>query len=365
MQYLDRNYFTDTDRPWWCGRLSLDQYLYVRSLFASEPFGQKVDRDFRSSVRSLLVPGGDLGLQGAVFTKARRLLTLKALASSSEGLALARKFGIQLFAASRIRKTIERDTKSLTQYAVEHPHGGIYYPNAVMPWRGLIESELYAHSLLCELMSAQGQKEIAEGIRLWLMLQKETQAWDSSPATVNALASVLDGSAETLDTRVVALSGSATLPFEDVVATGNGMKIECEYYVESSGSGAGVRGLASDSGRVLLREGDVLTVGSRVTAVYRIWNEENRSFVRIVAPRPACLRPVQQLSGYWRGAYRSVGTDASTYWFETYPEENTVLEESFYVSQSGIFHSGIPVIESLYAPHYRATDRGRGPLSSR
>ena len=352
VQYLDRSFFGETDRPWWCGRIALDQYLYVRSMFAGEPFGQKVDRETASSVRSLLVPSGDLGLQGAVFTKARRLLTLKALASSEEGLALARKLGIKLFAATRIRKTIERDTKSLTQYAVKHPHGGIYYPNAVMPWRGLIESELYAHSLLCQLMAEQGEKSIAEGIRLWLMLQKETQEWRSCPATVNALACVLDGSAETLDTRVVALSGTATLPFEDVVATGNGMKIECEYYVETSGSGA--RDSASESGRVLLREGDVLKVGSQVTAVYRIWNEENRSFVRIQAPRPACLRPVRQLSGYWRGAYRSVSAEASNFWFETYPEENTTLEESFYVTQSGVFHSAAPVIESLYAPHYRA-----------
>ena len=352
VQYLDRSFFGETDRPWWCGRISLDQYLYVRSRFAGEPFGQKVDRETAASVRSLLVPSGNLGLQGAVFAKARRLLTLKALASSDEGLALARKLGIKLFAAPRIRKTIERDTESLTQYAVKHPHGGIYYPNAVMPWRGLLENELYAHSLLCQLMAGQGKMEIAEGIRLWLMLQKETQEWRSCPATVDALACVLDGSAETLDTRVVALSGTVTLPFESVVATGNGMKIECEYYVETSGSGA--RGLTSESGRVLLREGDVLHVGSKVIAVYRIWNEENRSFVRIQAPRPACLRPAQQLSGYWRGAYRSVGTYASTYWFETYPEEKTTLEETFYVTQSGVFHSAIPVIESLYAPHYRA-----------
>ena len=352
VQYLDRSFFGKSDRPWWCGRISLDQYLYVRSQFAGEPFGQKVDRETAASVRSLLVPSGNLGLQGAVFAKARRLLTLKTLASSDEGLALARKLGIRLFAGSRIRKTIERDTESLTQYAVKHQRGGIYYPNAVMPWRGLLESELYAHSLLCQLMASQGEKEIAEGIRLWLMLQKETQEWRNCPATVNALACVLDSSAETLNTKVIALSGTTTLPFEKVAATGNGFTISCKYYLEEEVKG----GPAS---RTEIHEGDVLTVGTRVVAVYSIWNEENRSFVRIQAPRPACLRPVQQLSGYYRGAYRSVGTSGSVFWFETYPEEKTTLEESFYVSQSGLFHCAAPEIESLYAPHYRAN----GPAS--
>ena len=343
VRYVDASYFRDPDRPWWRGRLSLDQYLYVRALFPDVPFTEKTTSDFRKEARSYLVPTRARGLNGAIFAKARRLLTLQWLGESKEGIALARKFGISLFTASRIRKSLNADTASLVQYAVAHPHGGMYYPNAVMPWRGLLESELYAHSLLCDLMAGQGQDAIAEGIRIWLMLQKETQSWGSDPAIVNALSSVLDGSEATLDTRVVALSGSYTRPFEQIPAAGNGFTVSRSFYR-----------LDADDHRIPVREGDVVQVGDRILAVYSIWNAENRSFVRLTAPRPACLRPENQLSGYAGRAYRNVKADCSEFWYETYPEENTSVTETFFVTQSGEFHSGVPVIECLYAPHYRA-----------
>jgi hypothetical protein len=101
-----------------------------------------------------------------------------------------------------------------------------------MPWRGLLESELYAHSLLCDLLTAAadgrsdaawgGQaRDIAEGIRIWLMLQKETQQWQKDPAYIEAIASVLRGTPETLQTKVILLSGTFTKPFPEVKASGN------------------------------------------------------------------------------------------------------------------------------------------------
>ena len=117
---------------------------------------------------------------------------------------------------------MKADLRSLADYAVEHKDGGWYFPNAVMPWRGLLESEAYAHALLCDLFAQAGKNELADGIRLWLMLQKETQQWDSDPAFVDAISSILAGSKEVLDTRVIAFSATYTAPFADIAATGNG-----------------------------------------------------------------------------------------------------------------------------------------------
>ena len=256
---------------------------------------------------------------------------------------------------------MEADMKSLLQYAVEHPSGGYYYPNAVMPWRGLLESEVYAHTLLCNLLT---DSDIAEGIRLWLMIQKETQQWSGDPAYLEAIEAVLRGTPETLNTKVILLSGTYTKPFGEVKATGNGMKISCKWYVNGGE----------------LSNGTQLKVGDRVTAEYSIWNEENRSFVRITAPRPASFRPVAQLSGYYgwwlaplRTAgwsfspqgYRNVLADKTEYWFDTYPEENTTVKEDFYVTQEGAFQLPAIEIESLYAPHYRANGDGRSAIESR
>ena len=346
VKYLDNNQFDKTEKRYWWYRLSREQYLYIRSLYPEVKFSLKTDSKWRKETRQYLVPGSDRGLQGNIYGKARRMMTLQALIASDKGLALARSMGVSLGTKSRLTRSLEADTRSLAQYAVRHVSGGIYYPNAVMPWRGLLESELYAHSLICDLLSSRGETTLAEGIRLWLMLQKETQQWKEDPATVNALASVSDASPETLATKVIALSGSVRLPFAQIKAAGNGLTISREWYR-----------LAPDGSRALLSEGDVLEVGDKVVSVCSIWNEENRSFVHISVPRPACLTPQNQLSGnFGWNAFRSVRFDKTDYWFESYPEEKTKLEETFYVTQSGVFHSGIPEIESLYAPHYRAND---------
>ena len=363
VQFLDRSFLGDRARPVWCGGLSLEQYLHVRALYPEVAFAPKATgkrlREFRKEAKAYLVPGKVRGLNGRVFAKARRMKTLRALLQSDAGSNLARAWGISLFAKGRLSRSLDKDIESLLQYAEPHRSGGIYYPNAVMPWRGLLESELYAHALICDLLTACGHDEVAEGIRLWIMVQKETQHWEDDPACLQAIGSVLRGTEETLRTKVLALSATTTLPFPQIKAAGNGFTLACSY---------------SRDGQTL-QEGDLLHVGDKVKATYRIWNEENRSFVRLTAPRPAAFRPVDQLSGHygWRlnpisitgwmnfspQGYRSVLADRTEFWFDSYPEENTTLTEEYFVTQEGTFQCPVPVIESLYAPHYRANDDGR------
>ena len=294
-----------------------------------------------------------------VFAKARRMKTLRALLENERGASLARAWGISLFAKNRLAKSLDKDIASLLQYAEPHRSGGTYYPNAVMPWRGLLESELYAHALICDLLTDCGHNEVAEGIRLWIMVQKETQQWEDDPAYIQAIGSVLRGTEETLQTKVLALSAETTLPFAQIKAAGNGFTVSRSFTRDGKA----------------LQDGDVLHVGDKIVATYNIWNEENRSFVRLTAPRPAAFRPVDQLSGrygWWARpisitgwvtfspqGYRSVLADRTEYWFDSYPEEHTTITEEYFVTQEGSFQSPVPVIESLYAPHYRANDDGK------
>ena len=394
VKYLDDSYFGQSDRPWWCGGISMELYLHTRAMYPSVPFeiqNSKEFRAFKKEAKAYLVPSGKRGLNGMILAKARRLRTLQLLAQSQDGAKLAKAWGINM--KKRILRSLDADVESLLQYAVDHVSGGCYYPNAVMPWRGLLESELYAHSLLCDLFtsvsankaggaggnaprplgvqgdnslsaSADRSTAVAEGIRLWLMVQKETQQWEKDAAYIEAIASVLRGTPETLATKVIALSGTFTKPFEEVLKTGNGFTVARSFSVD---------------GRELA-EGDTVRVGDRVVARYRIWSEENRSFVRLTAPRPASFRPVNQLSGHYgwwlrpmvHGSwsfspqgYCNVLSDKTEYWFDSYPEENTTVTEEFFVTQEGRFQMPAVEIESLYAPHYRANDAGRGALESR
>lgn len=399
VRYLDREQFLyDDSWPFWYGNLSLAQYAHVRTMFASVPFDvERVNRDeksaysenfkdFKQWLKDYLLPKAKdgRGLNGRILGKSRRIKTLLQLLNNPGGLDLASAWGIRFAADSRMIFSAKADLQSLLEYAVAHRDGGWYYPNAVLPWRGLLESELYAHSLLCDLFSdpktlavlSRGDEEseackVADGIRIWIMLQKETQQWDTAPTCLEAVHSVMRGSEEVLSTSVIFMRKSYEKPFTEILAAGNGFTIERRFYREVKG--------APEINRLEVRPGDLLHVGDKLTAEYRIWNQENRSFVKLTAPREAGFRPVEQLSGHYgwwlhplpvRGTcsvvpqgYRNVKTNRTEYYFDVYPEEKTTVTETFFVTQEGTFSAPVVTIESLYAPHYRANDRFGGAFT--
>ena len=343
-----------------------------------------------------------------------------------------------------------------------------------MPQRGLLENELYAHTILCDIFDDEYVRKVtpsaglptpsaglpthsalADGIRLWIMLQKETQDWDTDPAFVDAVGVVLRGGDSVLETRVVSLTKTYRSEISGIKAAGNGFSIERRFYREipatsatsgleatsgatspaslasggsvspaslagggsfssaslasggtascpavtdgtstaSSLSGGGrsaspaslAAGVQSGSaaGRIReeISEGTELAVGDKIIAEYRISSDENRSFVRLSAPREASFRPVDQLSrnyGWWQGVirldgsftitpqgYRNVKSDRTEYYFDVYPEDKTVIREEFFVTQEGTFKAPVVTIESLYAPHYRANDGFRSSVRTK
>lgn len=383
VKYLDNSTFA-SDTPVWRGGISYEQYLYARSYYPAVPFGDirgadgKIMSEFRKHVSSYLVPAGERGLNGRILAKARRTAILSRLSASDEGMALAKAWGVH--GLGRVEKSLDADVASLLEYMVPHKDGGMYCPNAVMPWRGLLESEAYAHSLICDLMSeyaacrtdseyAGQAARAADGIRIWLMLQKETQQWDAEPAFVDAVQSVISGSESVKSVSVLVLSRSCTVPFSDISAAGNGMSVERRFFRDVTVDAAARNMYDTDSPKVTeweeIAPGEMLHRGEKIRVEYRIWNGENRSHVLLTAPREASLRPVNQLSGFACGGYRDVRSDRSLFYFDSYPEEESRVAEDFIVTAQGRFTAPAVSIESLYAPHYRANSAVRGPVEMR
>lgn len=388
VKYLDSTFFNDPDRPEWYGRISLLQYMEVRLMYAGVPFdkpaavkaaGTKGYKEFRKQVKALLIPKkGERWTDGAVLSKARMIKVIRALLGSSYGEAIAGAWGLN--STSGLRRSMEVELSSLKEYAVEHGSGCVYYPNAVLPFRGLLESEAYAHAVICDLFrdissdpdAGSSLADMADSIRLWIMLQKETQDWSSDPGYVEAMASVYDGSDVLKNTRVMKMSKRYVKPFEEIKAAGNGFKVDVKYYREIAAEG-------SEPERVELKDGDMLRQGEKIVSVCSVWSGENRSFVRLSVPRAACFRPQKQLSGWSEGwlrpvaygmysvspyAYREVKADRTLYWMDVFPEEHSSIEEVLFVTQEGRFMSPVAEIESLYAPHYRANDESKKRLST-
>lgn len=379
VKYLDEAYFMRNERPEWYGGLTLLQYMNVRSMYPGVAFevaaikkniGSKHWREFVKEARSLLAPKQGKGwTEGAVLAKVQLISILDRLTLSDSGRALALSWGLKN--VSRMKTVVDNELVSLCEYAVGHPSGGCYYPNAVQPWRGLLESEAYAHSMICNILTRKAEPDmnlLSDRIRIWLMLQKETQEWNDDPGFVEALASVYDGIDKVGDTKVLMLKKRYSKPFHEVKAAGNGMSVAVRYYKEHPADRGGL-----PPGKVELKPGDALNVGDRIVAEYSLWNQENRSFVCLSVPRAALFRPAEQLSG-WEGGwcspvmsgtyriapycYREVKDDRSLYWMDLLPEEDCVLKEILLVTQEGEFVTPVAELECLYAAHYRANGSG-------
>ncbi len=369
VSYLDRYYFSADRLSVWAGDITMPQYLYIRSLYATEPLGAKPDRKtlkaFSKECRDYL-RGNDEPAPGQILHKARRAATLLNFLRSGDSGYLA---SVKVKCNSRLRTSLRKAMTSLKEYAVDHRSGGKYYPNAVLPFRGLLESELYAHSLLCRLFADYGAcasdveaSAVADGIRLWIMVQKETQDWGEDPAFMLALDAVSEASAGLLSAKVLVLTGKYEKPFPEIKAAGNDVSVRCRYFVEDASAAGGDVEIA---GYRELKEGERLRTGDKVLAVYDLWSAENRSFVRLTAPRYPSLRPENQISGIYGFpfrtgrffapySYREVKSDRSIWYMDVLAEEDTRVMETLVVTQSGEFSCPAAVLECMYAPHYRA-----------
>ncbi|MCI1640596.1 MAG: MG2 domain-containing protein [Bacteroidales bacterium] len=412
VRYLDGNLFGPDDSRSRFGTISYSRYLYVRSLypevefdaesFSGNPASRKELAGFKKYVKGYLLPGKDRGLNGQIVAKSCRIKILMNLLSSNEGVSLASSFGIGRSSVPMLAKSVESDVSSMIEYAVGYKDGGIYYPGVSKNPEGLFEGGIYTHSMIADMFSSyagysgrflsvpESQKtevlKIAEGIRIWLAIRKETQQWGNGPAFIDAVNTIMSGSGDIGSLKVVIMTKSSLTPFRNIKASGNGFTVVRKFFretVSAENSVSGVAGAAGglSNGKISLVEikpGDMLNKGDKILARYDIWSEANRSFVKLTAPREAAFRPVDQLSGLYGlryrpihsdethsvvpQGYRDVKTTATEYYFDTYPEEKSCVTEEFFVTRTGSFTAPVIEIESLYSPHYRANDSFSGAI---
>jgi len=257
---------------------------------------------------------------------------------------------------------------SLREFAVCDADRGCYFPNAVS-YNGLMHSEMKVHALLLRLF--RNDPVIRNGITRWLLDRKENQMWETRPSTTDVIHALLYyGNKETAEiplyetvirgtTYTVRNRSQAPLYvtlYEQILEDlreaqpfANGMEIRRAYYRLSDNA--------------LITEKDTLKRGDRIVARYFITNEQERSFVHMNVSHAACLIPESETSQYsWNASdswYREVKTGSTQYFFQTLSRGEQVIEERFYVTQTGVFQQGSIQIQSLFAPRYRSFSPGK------
>ena len=301
----------------------------------------------------------------------------------------------------------ERQVKGILEHTVVKPGMGRYFDTdraQLMPSSYRMPTQTAAIEALVSLRP-QGSPEVEE-MKLWIMQSKRTQMWQTSAATADAISALLTNASD--KSFVAAPSNAEPLYFtltkgrsivglnakseaagpagyykkvytakpavdadairiskrEDGAAWGSVRTTFLQPTTEVEAQGAGfalTRRLEVKSGDkwTPLAAGTTLAKGTRVRTVYTITAERDFDFVSLTSPRPACFEPVQPLSGYsWTGgmgAYRVVRDASTDFFFEHVSKGKHTFTEETFVDRAGSYTTGVPQVESVYSPEFRAT----------
>lgn len=230
-------------------------------------------------------------------------------------------------------------------------------------------------------------KEIAD-MKRWLLQSKRTQSWDTPINAINAIYAFLCPSQGTTSslrkgvpadialgkTRMPAQEYTSALGYvktsKDITSKDNTLTVTkhtngeswtnvfIEYKQAATESEASSTGLSIT--RKVETNGKNLKVGDKVEITITITADRDYDFVTVTDNRPACLEPVEQLSGYRDGSYRIVRDTKTEYCYNMMRKGTHVIKTSYYVARSGNYTSGTATATCTYSPVFT----GRTPGSN-
>ena len=288
--------------------------------------------------------------------------------------------------------------KSLREHATHTPDEGMFWANN-QAQSFLFQSATCIHTFMMQAFQETGSLpgEMDE-MKLWLLKQKQTQQWESSPATVNAVNILLqtgskwlesDGNvsikigSQTLDTEngeagtgyiKTAFDSKSILPdmdrititkkgagpgwgavygqyFENldkIQAAKTGLNVEKSLFIEKV--------TATGKSLLPLAENQSLKIGDKVIVRLVVRADRDLEYVLLKDLRASCFEPAETLSGIrWaqQVIYYQMTRDASTnFYFYNLPKGTYVFEYPLYANAAGDYSNGTATIQCLYAPEY-------------
>jgi len=306
-------------------------------------------------------------------------------------------------------ETAKKIVASIKEFSTSSEEMGMYWKTNIGGYYWY-EAPIETQALLIEVFhEVTDDKQAVDDMRVWLLKQKQTQDWNTTKATVEAVYALLLEGSDWLDTDVnvqitvgnqlidpakldgvaveagtgyfkTSWNGNEITPqmgnitvvkendgvswgamywqyFENldkITAHETPLSLKKQLFVER----------ITDRGEVMepISENAVLQVGDKVVVRIELRVDRAMEFVHLKDMRAAAFEPVSTLSGYryqdGLGYYQST-KDASTNFFIGYlPKGTYVFEYELRVSQSGEFSNGITTIQCLYAPEFASHSEG-------
>lgn len=295
---------------------------------------------------------------------------------------------------------------SIKEHLTTTEEMGSFFDFKENPW-GFGQMNLNAQVAAIEAFDKVSKDSaIVDDMKIWLLKQKQTQAWKSSAMTADAVYALLQRGSDILggDNETTLSIGGQTLS-----TNGNGSVTGLNYIkkeftddatlkspsikVENKGNSAAwgavyarfdektsnVKNNGSKSmsitkdlyvkqmkGRegamayelVPLKNGAKVAVGDVVTVRMVIKVDRDMDFIQLKEQRPACMEPLSQLSGYrvsgGIGFYEEIKDASTNFFFDRLKKGTYVLEVNYRVSRSGEYEAGLATLQCAYAPEYSA-----------
>lgn len=284
----------------------------------------------------------------------------------------------------------EEFIKSIKEHTVYRDDLGRYFDSkrAAYSWCDYkIPTQVSAIEALKLIDSNNSAKEIVE-MKRWLLQSKRTQSWDTQINAIDAIYAFLcpsQGTTTSLRKGVpadIALGKTILEAQEYTSALGyvktsrditskdkvlsftkhtNGeswANVFIEYKQAATESSESSTGLSIT--RKVETNGKELKVGDKVEVTITITADRDYDFVTVTDNRPACLEPVEQLSGYSNGTYKIVRDTKTEYCYNMMRKGTHVIKTSYYVARTGNYTSGIATATCTYSPVFT----GRTPGSN-
>lgn len=286
----------------------------------------------------------------------------------------------------------------LKETSVNSKNRGIYWKQNLNDW-GWFSSKIINHAGALEafnVLKSDDQKFI-EDLKIWLVTQKEANAWGSSRGTAEVIFTMLNSgkswTGTESDKSTIIWSGKELTPqatgyiksivksdvtnkdLATVTITKQGPGIvqgglfwqyyECPEKIKSSENYISVtkelyKKVKTVTGAELqkITHETPLKVGDKVTVRMILNTDRAMEFIHIRDMRAAGLEPVDVLSGYrWKnnlGYYQSTKDASANFYIQYMPKGKYVFEYDMIANASGKFSNGITTIQNYYAPQMNA-----------
>ena len=297
-------------------------------------------------------------------------------------------------------KTAKLMIQSFKECAQKNEQIGMYWPKKYFSF----ESHIATHAnIMAAFAEIDQNQEMIDELRVWLLTQKQTNKWENSASTADAIYALLmrgsdwfeEGKEVTLrfgNTPISTEGGVAGtgfiqrrwnanevtsemrqltvnnptphlvwgglfrqyfVPIDEVKSDESGFTIKRELFVET----------VTDKGKKLVPvEKQALKVGDKLTVKITFTSQQDMSFVFVKDLRAAGFEPIEQISHYEyndRMSYYQSNTDTDMRFFiEHLPKGTHQLEYSMFVTKEGYLNNGYALIQCQYAPEFSAYSDG-------